>query len=729
MKIVDVITQYSKLDRPFTYYYDGDDIQVGVRVLIWFNKRQIVGYVVGVKDTKETISEAGERLGFRLSKINKPLDKAPLLTDELMKISQEITEYYLTSKISVLNAMLPPSLRPTRSSLNAPKIAKQIIVRPNPEFNDFETLRSTQLALLNEIIARGFIIRSAKNKGRIMRLYEANAVILEEQEKYRLKYDHYPITKPKALTAKQEEAIKKIIEDNHQTFLLHGITGSGKTEVYLGLAAHYLSQKKKVLLLVPEISLTGTMLATFYRRFGKRIAILHSELTPSEKYDEYRRIRKGEVEIVVGARSAIFAPLNNIGVIILDEEHVETYKQDVAPFYHALKVAQMRAFHFKAKVVVGSATPSLDTMARAKRDVYGYYFLDERINKKPLPKTEIINMLDYKNILPTSPYISKALYEAMKEALDNKTQIILLVNRRGYATFVSCRECGTTKRCPTCGIALTYHKSGHVMKCHHCGINYDVNAPCEKCEGIMFNFAGFATQKAEEDIQKLFPAARILRLDSDVSRKDRTPQKVLNKFMDYEADILIGTQMVAKGHDFPLVSLVGVIGTDANLAIPSFRSGERTFQLITQAIGRSGREKVKGKAIIQTNMPAHYIIELAQKQDYFKFYEMEMTQRRYTQNPPYYYVMSVTLSHQDEAIMHTTIQSLKYNLTSALQSDAIVIGPTTSFMPQSGKTFNETLIIKYKDYAKIKPTLLKVLRPFKEESSFYVQINVDPYDI
>lgn len=729
MKIVGVLTQYSKLDRPFTYYFEGDDIEVGVRVLINFRNRDIVGYVVSVEDTNETIDEAGKRLGFKLQTVAKPLDETPLLTDELMFLSDVITSYYLTSKISVLNAMLPPSLRPTKSSLTAPKIATQVIAKFNNEFKDFELLKPRDLALLNEIIVRGNIVRTSKNKVQIQRLLAANAIIIEEQEKYRLRYEHFPVEKINNLTDKQNEALDTIINDYHETFLLHGVTGSGKTEVYLALAAHYLKKNKKVLMLVPEISLTGMMLASFYRRFGKKIAILHSDLTPAEKYDEYRRIQKGEVNIVVGARSAIFAPLTDIGLIVLDEEHAETYKQDNAPFYHALIVAQMRAKSFNAKVVVGSATPSIETMARAQKGVYGYYFLDERINKEPLPKTEVVNMLDYKNLIPKTPYISKQLKKGIEEALENNTQVILLVNRRGYSTYVSCRHCGTPKKCPACGISLTYHKKGHILKCHHCGTDYALNSPCEKCGNNDFSFAGFATQKAEEDIKTMFPNARVLRLDSDVSKEDKTPQKVLNKFMNHEADILIGTQMVSKGHDFPLVSLVGVIGTDASLSIPSFRSSERTFQLITQAIGRSGREKIKGRAIIQTMMPENYVIKHAQSQDYLAFYDTELRQRHYTQNPPFYFLLSITLSHQNEDVVRQTILSLKYNLTKVLQDDALVIGPTVSYVPQSGKTFNETLIVKYKNYFKIKPHLVQTLAPFKEESSLYVQINVDPFDI
>ena len=287
----------------------------------------------------------------------------------------------------------------------------------NPEFTDFDKLTDKQSSLLSEIMTHGSVLQTSKNRTQIMQLLNKGAVIVEEIEKYRLRYEDYPREDPHELTNLQKEAVKSILEDYKETFLLHGITGSGKTEIYLALAAHYLAQNKQVIMLVPEIALTGTMLANFYRRFGKKIAILHSELTPAEKYDEYRRISAGEVDIVVGARSAIFAPLQNIGLIILDEEHAETYKQDVAPFYHALTVAQMRAKSFNAKVLVGSATPSIETMARARKEVYGYYYLGERINLQSLPETTVVNMLDYKNVTTTSPYISKLLATEIRKLL------------------------------------------------------------------------------------------------------------------------------------------------------------------------------------------------------------------------------------------------------------------------------------------------------------------------
>lgn len=728
MQLISVLTQYSKLNRPFTYYYEGDNLLVGIRVLVSFNNRRIVGYVTSVESTAFTLKEASENLGFDLQVIADIVDEKPLLTEELMTLSEFVAAYYLTSQINVLNAMLPPSLKPKLSALKGPGIKRTSLATFNPDFNNFETLKNSDVALLNEIITHGRLQINSKNKAKIERLAANKAIFIQHVEDYRYKAEYLKESEVHELTVQQSEALHKIVTSQKETFLLHGVTGSGKTEVYLALAAQFVNEGKNVIMLVPEIALTGSMFATFHSHFGANIAILHSGLTAAEKYDEYRRIAKGEVQVVVGTRSAIFAPFSSIGAIIIDEEHSSSYKQDSPPFYHALTVAQMRAKSFNAKIVLGSATPSFETMARAQKGVYDYYYLPERINKSPLPATKIVNMLDPKNISRESPYISLPLQSAIKNALDNNTQVILLVNRRGYAPYVSCRHCGEAKRCPTCGITLTYHKEKHIMKCHYCGATFKVNSPCQKCGEIDFLFTGFATQKAEEDVSRLFPSARILRLDSDAS-KEKSAQSTLDKFAKHEADILIGTQMVAKGHDFSQVSLVGVIGTDRMLSFPSFRSGERTFELITQAIGRSGRADVKGEAIIQTELPNNYVIRYAQKQDYLAFYQAELRNRSLTSSPPYYFLLSILIAHQNEDVIHETIDLLKYNLKEALGSDAFILGPASSFYPASGKKHNETIIIKYRNYFKIKPQLLRVLAPLKEESSLYIHINVDPLDV
>ncbi len=728
MQIISVLTQYSKLDRPFTYYYEGDNLLVGVRVLVTFNNRKIVGYVTMVEATTLTLDEASDNLGLKLQVIADIIDEKPLLTSELITLSEFVAAYYLTSQINVLNAMLPPSLKPKLSALKGPGIKKKTVAVFNPEFNSFDTLKNSDVALLNEIITLGTLQINSKNRSKIARLTTNNAVITKEIEEYRYKAANLPDSEVHELTLQQKEALTQIIASKKETFLLHGVTGSGKTEVYLALAADFVKNGQNVIMLVPEIALTGTMFATFYSHFGAKIAILHSGLSAAEKYDEYRRIAKGEVQVVVGTRSAIFAPFSSVGAIIIDEEHSSSYKQDTPPFYHALTVAQMRAKSFNTKIILGSATPSFETMARAQKGVYDYYYLPERINRAPLPSTTIVNMLEPKNISRESPYLSLPLQSAIKNALEKNTQVILLVNRRGYATYVSCRHCGEAKRCPTCGITLTYHKQKHLMECHYCGSTFKVNTPCQKCGENDFLFTGFATQKAEEDLSRLFPKARILRLDSDAS-KEKSAQETLDKFAKHEADILIGTQMVAKGHDFRDVSLVGVIGTDRMLSFPSFRSAERTFELITQAIGRSGRANVKGEAIIQTEMPANYVIRYAQKQDYLAFYKAELRNRSLTSSPPYYFLLSILIAHQNEDVIAETIDLLKYNLKEALGEDAFILGPARSFYPASGKKHNETIIIKYRNYFKIKPQLLRVLAPLKEESSLYIHINVDPLDV
>ncbi len=728
MQILSVLTEYNKLSRPFTYYYERNDIVSGVRVLVTFNNRQIVGYVVDVNDTNETISEASERLGLKLLLIDEVLDETPILTPELIALSEQVSSYYMAPLISVLQAMLPPSLRPARSALRQAQIAYEYVVQIARPLHEGEKLTEKQQAVYNDINTNSEVIRKTANAGQVDALVKRGIFKLVKREKHRFSINsNIPLNKVK-LTNEQENAVNAIYAGSKETYLLHGITGSGKTEVYLHLAQKYIDTDKTVIILVPEIALTAMMIAEFHARFRDQVAIFHSELTSAEKYDEYRKIAAGNIKVVVGARSAIFVPLTNIGLIVIDEEHAESYKQNNLPFYHATTVAQMRVKESNGIVVLGSATPLLETMARAKRGVYGYVTLTKRINETKLPHTTVVDMLNLQNVHPNSPFISKQLLSALETVLENKEQAIILLNRRGYAPYVSCRECGSLKQCDDCGITLAYHKSDYTMKCHNCLREYSVNAPCTTCGGTNFRFSGFGTQKAEEDLQKLLPQARILRLDSDVARKRENTYRTLEKFRAYEADILLGTQMVAKGHDFPLVSLVGVLSADAALAYPSFRASERTFQLITQAIGRSGRANISGRAIVQALATNHFVVQTAKNQDYLTFAKQEMYMRKLSHNPPYYFLINVTLSHTDETLLIDTLLTLKRNLEQTLPNDIEVVGPHTERYFSYGKKINKTLIIKHRNYFKLKPHLLRLLRPFTEKGSFDVKIDVDPND-
>lgn len=730
MKVVEVLIEYSiqSLDRPFSYIYNGKKIvDEGFRVLINFHNKKIIGYVVNCYDTDKTKEELEDQLGFNIEEIIDVIDETPLLNKDLLSLAEEVSQYYLAPKISVLQSMLPPSLSPRRGALKAPKIAYDQYIKVIDD--NEEGLTNKQIELLRFLKQEKKVLKKdIKSISVLQKLIEAKKVTVELKEKRRLEIPHYSYQKPPQLTFDQQKVVDEFTNSQDDVYLLEGVTGSGKTEVYLYLSEQVLKQRKDVLMLVPEISLTPIMVEYFLKRFQNNVAILHSELTPAEKYDEYRKIAKGECHIVVGARSAIFAPLKNIGLIILDEEHVESYKQDTIPFYHAREVAIMRGKMQHAKVLLASATPSLESRARAQKHVYHLLNLPNRINAQPLPKTTVINLSDYRNLDRESYMFSLQLRRAIKQTLQRKEQAILLINRRGFSSSVSCRKCGHVFKCPTCGIALTYHKSDLMLKCHHCDYVETNPEICPECGSKYLMKTGFGTERIEEEINRLFPEARTLRLDSDSAKIRAKIPQIIEKFRKHEADILIGTQMIAKGHDFPNVTLVGIVLADIGLSMPSFRSNERAFQLITQAVGRSGRSDKKGEAIIQTYNPSHYAITLSARQDYELFYKKEMEMRKIQSYPPYTYLASITLASKNEETAIEGIYRIVDFLNANLLEDAIILGPTTPYIPYEGNKFVRTALIKYKDQAFVRGVLVKLLNQFKNNNQYSISINIDPYN-
>ena len=471
MLLLDVLIQHAKtsLNRPFSYLYKGSEqIVPGVRVLIPFNRQNLVAYVINVTPTSLTREQLEKSNGFSFQFISSVLDKSPLLSPELMALCDEVASYYLAPKISVLQAMLPPSLKPSYGALKGPKIAYDSYLRVKN--GDEEGLTPKQKEALRLVKDSGEVLKKEIGSPSIVKaLIDKGKVELFQKERDRLVIPEFEKEQPHELNIEQRKAYETILHGEKPVYLLEGVTGSGKTEVYLHLAEAYLKQGKGVLMLVPEISLTPAMVEYFSRRFQGEVAILHSELTPAEKYDEYRRIASGKARIVVGARSAVFAPLENIGLIILDEEHTESYKQDSLPFYHAREVAILRAGHFGAKVVLGSATPSLETKARAEKGVYGYAPMLHRVNERELPETKIIDLARRETMMPGDRLFSKELIRAIKERLEKKEQVVLLLNRRGYSSYVTCSHCGHIFTCPSCHGNLTYHKQDGMLKCHHCG--------------------------------------------------------------------------------------------------------------------------------------------------------------------------------------------------------------------------------------------------------------------
>lgn len=552
-----------------------------------------------------------------------------------------------------------------------------------------------------------------------------------EKEAYRDPFANQTFEKTTALSlnAEQQVAVETILqsvqEQQSQTYLLEGITGSGKTEVYLQVIAEVLNQGKTAIMLVPEISLTPQMVQRFKSRFGEHVAVMHSGLSQGEKYDEWRKIERGEAEVVVGARSAIFAPIENIGVIIVDEEHEASYKQEETPRYHARDLAIWRSEYHHCPVVLGSATPSLESRARAQKNVYQRLRLTQRANQAAtLPTIDVVDMRQEVENGNVSSF-SMSLQEKLQERLEKNEQSVLLLNRRGYSSFVMCRDCGYVLPCPNCDISLTLHMDSKTMKCHYCGHEERIPYRCLNCGQDKIRYYGTGTQKVEEELQTLLPDSRILRMDVDTTRRKGAHEKILRTFGEGQADILLGTQMIAKGLDFPNVTLVGVLNADTALNLPDFRSSERTFQLLTQVSGRAGRAEKPGEVIIQSFNPEHYAIQLAKAQDYEDFYTKEMYIRHRGDYPPYYFTVQITASHPEENEAAKQMFQIATKLKQGLSPQAILLGPTPNAIMRVNNRYFYQVIIKYKQEPMLQPLLKEILTDTQRATARGLKLSID----
>lgn len=561
--------------------------------------------------------------------------------------------------------------------------------------------------------------------------------ILSEQyiEVYRDPYGEREFThqEPLPLTNAQEQAITPILssieEERHEVFLLYGVTGSGKTEIYLQSIQRVLNKGEEAIVLVPEISLTPQMVKRFKERFGDLVAVMHSGLSAGEKYDEWRKIQRREVKVVVGARSAIFAPFENLGIIIIDEEHETSYKQEENPRYHARDVAIQRASNHGCPVVLGSATPSLESFARAQKGVYSLLNLPKRMNEQPLPTVDIVDMREELREGNRSMF-SRNLFEKLQDRLEKGEQTVLFLNKRGHSSFVMCRDCGFVVNCPNCEITLTYHRYQDLMKCHYCGHEEKVPTTCPECTSEHIRYFGTGTQKVEEELTKLLPEARVIRMDVDTTGRKGSHEKLLNAFQEGEADILLGTQMIAKGLDFPNITLVGVLSADTMLHLPDFRSSEKTFQLLTQVSGRAGRHELPGEVVIQTYTPEHYSIELAGPQDYDRFYNQEMMARKVHKYPPFYYISLVTVSHEELMKAVSVTEKITRFISSRLSSEAVILGPVASPIPRIKNRYRYQCLIKYKKEPELRTSLKSILDHYQQETasgSLQISMDLNPY--
>lgn len=569
------------------------------------------------------------------------------------------------------------------------------------------------------------------SSGTVKSLVSKGALAEMDQEVYRDPYENRVFEKsiPFTLTAEQTAALKpiqeKIHHDEHDVFLLYGVTGSGKTEVYLQAIASVIEKGKEAIMLVPEISLTPQTVKRFKERFGEQVAVMHSGLSVGEKYDEWRKIHRKEVKVVVGARSAVFAPFENLGLVIIDEEHESSYKQEETPRYHARDVAIERAKSYGCPVILGSATPTLESFARAKKNVYKLLTLSQRMNKNALPAVDIVDMREELRTGNRSMF-SELLFTKLKDRLEKGEQTVLMLNKRGHSSFVMCRSCGLVINCPNCDISLTYHRFNDIMKCHYCGFEEGMPSVCPECESEHIRFFGTGTQKVEEELAKILPEARVIRMDVDTTSKKGSHERLLNAFGEGKADILLGTQMIAKGLDFPNITLVGVLSADTMLHLPDFRSSEKTFQLLTQVSGRAGRHQLPGEVVIQTYTPEHYSIELSALQDYDAFYEREMYLRRQSHYPPYYYVVLITVSHEDLMKTVSVTEKITNYLGSRLNRDSVVLGPVASPISRINNRYRYQCLIKYKREPDLNQHLRTLLEHYqKETAQNHLQISID----
>ncbi|QHS22197.1 primosomal protein N' [Virgibacillus sp. MSP4-1] len=795
MKIASVIVDVPSMaiDHVFDYLIPDqykDSLEEGMRVIIPFGPRKVMGFVIDIKTNTEV---------KELKEIDEVLDYTPVLTKELLQLGTWIANRTLSFQITSLQVMIPQILKakykkelwllaeeeelsePLQTLFagrvmvtfeeieerNIPYIKIRTAVKDGlaevryvvksketrkkmtwaepadalqleEGFMELSNQAKKQKAIIEyflenpePILLKQLLNKLHTSRSTIQSLVSRGLIRLYEKEVYRDPYENrdFERTKPLPLTEEQAKAIKPVHQTmdhhEHEVFLLHGVTGSGKTEVYLQSIQNALDKGQEAIVLVPEISLTPQMVQRFKGRFGSDVAVMHSGLSAGEKFDEWRKVQRKEVRVVVGARSAIFAPFENLGIIIIDEEHENSYKQDDTPRYHARDIAIFRGEYHHCPVILGSATPTLESFARAKKGVYHLLTLSKRMNKQSMPEVEIVDMRDELHQGNRSMF-SFPLQERIRERLERKEQIVLLLNRRGYSTFVICRDCGTTMQCPHCDISLTYHRKQERLKCHYCSYEIPMPQVCPDCGSDSIRYFGTGTQKVEESLQQTFPEAGIIRMDVDTTRRKGSHEKLLNQFREKKADILLGTQMIAKGLDFSNVTLVGVLAADSMLHIPDFRSAEKTFQLLTQVSGRAGRHELPGEVVVQSYTPDHYSIEMASQYQFEPFFQYEMKMRKRFNYPPYYFLALVTVSHPNHAYAVQVTQKIVKALHQMCMNRTQIMGPTPSPITRIKNRYRYQCMIKYKNEPGLYENMKKIIQQYEKEiQTKNLQISVD----
>ena len=681
-----------EIDRPFTYKVPeefNNEIKIGQIVKVPFGKgnKTSEGFILNLKND--------DNIKFKTKNIAAILVKDPVIDEDDINLIEFLREKTLCKYIDAFRLLIPVGIM---KGAKAKK--KRVIVLKNEDLSNiknpdgykkivefFKTNsgKYTKSELINE---------HSISQYKLNKLIENEVLSIEEESVFRYNDRVYNKDSAKTLTIEQENIIREYINSDDKMFLLKGVTGSGKTEVYMKLVERVLLEEKSAIILVPEIALTPQMIERFKGRFGVNVALFHSKLSDGERFDEWFRVKEGKSKVIVGARSAIFLPAKNLGLIIIDEEHENTYKSEQNPKYQTKEVAEYLSELKGCKVILGSATPSIETYYRALTGEMKLLELNSRVDNKSMPPMKVIDM---RNELKggNKSLFSRELFIAIQERLKRKEQIILFLNRRGFSTFVSCRSCGYVFKCDECDISMTYHKNG-LLICHYCGKTKREPRECPKCHSKYVKFFGAGTQRVEEEVKKYFNNVRILRMDVDTTRDKHSYERIYNTFKNGEADILIGTQMVSKGLDFKNVTLVGILAADMSINIPDYRAAERTFQIITQVAGRAGRGDKQGEVLIQTYTPQHYSLQYAVNYDYEGFYEKEFTVRAMMKYPPFGKLLLINGTSKKEELLKNFMHKITMMIKPLVESclDIEILGPIPCMISKLKENYRWQIVIK-----------------------------------
>jgi len=720
------------LDREFDYLIPEaliSSVKLGSRVLVPFGRTFTRGYVVGLAEHSAIKN---------LKTISSLVGTKPLINENLLKLARWISDYYVAAFEQAIRSLLPCAVRRPKA-----KFKQQIMVVPVPEnigVLNMDELRgrSPKQAQVLELLMKtgGMFLTDLVNEtgmspASVKTLEKKGLVKIDRQDLRRDPLAGQSILPTQPLTLYPEQAtalelVKKSIDTlNPPVVLLHGVTGSGKTEVYLQAIRYVLSQGKGAIVLVPEISLTPQTVERFCGRFGDMVAVLHSHLSDGERHDEWHRIHEGKARIVVGARSALFAPVERLGLIVVDEEHETSYKQGEAPRYNARDVAVKRGEIERCSVLLGSASPALESFYNARNGKYALANLHNRVDHRQMPRMNIVDMRLEAEREGRVNVFSRPLVEAIRARIERREQTILFLNRRGFSTSILCPACGFVATCPQCSVALTYHRTGEELRCHICGRTEKVLDKCSQCGDKALKFSGIGTQRIESIVHSVFPRAQVRRMDADTTTAKHSHRDILGEFKTGKIDILIGTQMIAKGLDFPGVTLVGVIYADHSLHIPDFRASERTFQLLLQVAGRSGRGDIPGEVIVQTFTPFHPAVQAARRLDYDGFCDQEIESRRELMYPPFAHLVCITLEGVPEQTVMLAAQQFASGLKLLVKPPAILAGPMPAPLSMAKGRYRHQIIIRSPSVEDISAPIKQALRELKCPPEVHIAVDVD----